>query len=216
MGRSESICGVILAAGASTRMGRDKALLPWPPPSAASPLTAQTFLSAAIQSLSSLTDMVIVVAGANEPNLLPIVYANAAFLVRNPDPNRGQFSSLQVGLQEVMNRGRDAAFVTLVDRPSAQIATIVKLRNAFLAAPNNIWAVVPEYGGKHGHPVLFAREMINAIVRAPATAVARDLEHQHQSHIEYVPVADPFVTTNIDTPEDYAALQTEVPRASLL
>lgn len=216
MGRSESICGVILAAGASTRMGRDKALLPWPPPSAASSLTGQTFLSAAIQSLSPLTDMVIVVAGENEPNLLPIVYATAAFLVRNPDPSRGQFSSLQIGLQEVMNRGRDAAFITLVDRPPAQTATVEKLRNAFLAARNSIWAVVPEYGGKHGHPVLFAREMIDAIVKAPATAVARDIEHQHQSRIEYVPVADPFVTANIDTPEDYAALQNEVPRATPL
>src|SRR5579884_289616 len=106
MPRSESICGVILAAGASTRMGRDKALLPWPPASGPQLGAPETFLSAAIHSLAPFSDMVIVVAGANEPNLLPIIYANAAFLVRNPDPDRGQFSSLQLGLQEVLNRGR--------------------------------------------------------------------------------------------------------------
>lgn len=210
MPRAESICGVILAAGASTRMGRDKALLPWPPASATSRLTAQTFLSAAIESLASFTDMVIVVAGANEPNLLPIVYAHAAFPVRNPDPDRGQFSSLQIGLQEVMNRGRDAAFVTLVDRPAAQLPTIGKLHDVFTASSTNIWAVVPEYGAKHGHPVLFAREMINAFLRAPASATARDIEHQHQSHVQYVVVDDPFVTANVDTPEQYEALQLQV------
>jgi molybdenum cofactor cytidylyltransferase len=193
-------------------MGRDKALLPWPPANAAGAQlrTPQTFLSAAIHSLAPFSDMVIVVAGANEPNLLPIVYTNAAFLVRNPDPDRGQFSSLQVGLQEVLNRGRDAAFVTLVDRPPASYSTIANLHQSFLSSSTNIWAVVPEYGGKHGHPVLFAREMIHAFLQAPASAIARDIEHRHRSHIEYVSVDDPFVTANIDTPEDYKALQLQV------
>ncbi len=62
-------------------------------------------------------DVVLVVVGKNEAALAPIVYANGASLVVNPDPERGQFSSLRVGLQEVLNRGRDAAMVTLVDRP---------------------------------------------------------------------------------------------------
>ncbi len=209
MGRSESICGVILAAGASTRMGRDKALLPWPPsavrPQDATPV--QTFLSAAIRSLYPYSDLVIVVAGVNESNLTPVVYANAAFVVRNPDPDQGQFSSLQVGLQEVLNRGRDAALVTLVDRPAAQPTTIEALRNVFAAAASDIWAIIPEYAGKHGHPVLFGREMIDCFLRAPIGSTAREIEHQHQAHIRYVPVDDPLVTANVDTPQDYAAIQ---------
>jgi len=80
--------------------------------SLAAPLPGQTppgtFLSAAIESLTPFTDMVIVVAGRNQANLAPIVYASGASLVVNPDPSRGQFSSLQTGLQEVLNRGRDA------------------------------------------------------------------------------------------------------------
>jgi molybdenum cofactor cytidylyltransferase len=209
MPRAESICGVILAAGASTRMGRDKALLPWPPISPGELAVGQTFLSAAIRSLTPFVDLVIVVSGANEPNLLPVVYSNAAFVVRNPDPDRGQFSSLQIGLQEVLNHGRDAALVTLVDRPPAEAATIENLRVAFMDAPSHVWAVVPEYDGKHGHPVLFAREMIHRILRAPAGSTARDVEHEQQQHIQYVPVSDPFVTANIDTPQDYANLQAQ-------
>src|SRR5260370_41552170 len=98
MALSPSFAGVILAAGASSRMGRDKALLPW---------QGSTFLLAAIQALRPLTEFVIVVAGENEAILAPIANAEAAFLVRNPDPSRGQLSSLQCGLENVLDRGRD-------------------------------------------------------------------------------------------------------------
>jgi molybdenum cofactor cytidylyltransferase len=212
MGRAASFCAVILAAGESTRMGRDKALLPWPP-SAGMGASGQTFLSAAIRALSPFNDMVIVVAGKNQEELAPLVYAAGESLVVNPAPERGQFSSLQVGLHEVLNRGRDAAMITLVDRPPVSAATLRKLFAAFEdAALREMWAVVPEHEGKHGHPVLVGREMIEAFLRAPATATAREVEHQNQERIEYVSVDDPLVATNIDTPQDYAALGEHVPR----
>jgi molybdenum cofactor cytidylyltransferase len=202
MGRTPAFCGVILAAGESSRMGRDKALLPWPPSA-----VVDTFLSAAIRLFFSHVDVVLVVAGKNEAALTPIVYANGASLVVNPDPARGQFSSLQVGLQEVLNRGRDAAIVTLVDRPPVQPATLATLEAAFeRATAHRKWAVIPEYQGQHGHPILLGREMLTAFLNAPETSNARDVEHAHQNEIEYVPVDDPLAALNIDTPEQYAAL----------
>jgi molybdenum cofactor cytidylyltransferase len=204
--RSPSFAGVILAAGKSSRMGRDKALLPWPPATGAQALN-ETFLSSAIRSLSRAADFVLVVVGKNEAALAPMVYANGASLVVNPDPGRGQFSSLQVGLHEVLNHGRDAAIITLVDRPPAAAATVQNLLGVFEGADQNIWAVVPEFSGKHGHPYLVGREMIEAFLRVPATSTARDIEHEHQEHIQYVRVDDPFVALNVNTPEDYAALQ---------
>jgi molybdenum cofactor cytidylyltransferase len=197
MALAPSFAGVILAAGASSRMGRDKALLPW---------RGGTFLSAAIRALQPLTDLVIVVTGANGAELAPIVNANAGFMVTNPNPERGQFSSLQTGLQEVLNRGRDAAIITLVDRPAPAAATITQIKNEFLAAGNGIWAVVPEYLGKHGHPIVIGREMINAFLKAPASTSAREVEHSLQSHVLYLPVADPLVAANVDTPEDFEKL----------
>jgi molybdenum cofactor cytidylyltransferase len=196
---------VILAAGESTRMGSDKALLQWPPSSIAGS-SGKTFLSAAIQSLNAYNDMVIVVVGKNEPNLSPVIYATGASLVQNSAPEQGQFSSLQVGLREVLNRGRDAAMVTLVDRPPVNAATLESLLATFQASADNIWAVVPEYRGKHGHPILIGREMIEVFLRAPATASARDIQHQYQQHIEYASVDDPFVAWNVDTPQDYESL----------
>jgi molybdenum cofactor cytidylyltransferase len=204
MSRSASFGGVILAAGESSRMGRDKALLPWPP--ASNPPGSQTFLSAAIRSLAPSVDFVVVVAGRNEAALAPIAYINGSSLLLNPDPSQGQFSSLQIGLREVLNRGRDAAIITLVDRPPARAETVQALRNAFESAPLNCWAVVPEVAGKHGHPYVAGREMIEKFLQAPPSVTARDIEHRHKEHIQYFPVDDPFVTLNINTPEDYAAL----------
>jgi molybdenum cofactor cytidylyltransferase len=200
-----SFCAVILAAGESSRMGRDKALLPWPPESSAS-VNRETFLSAAIRLFTPYVDVVLVVAGKNERDLAPIVYARGASLVVNPDPTRGQFSSLQAGLHEVLNRGRDAAMITLVDRPPVQPETIRFLARKFEQAAQSVWATVPEYQGKHGHPILAGREMIEAFLRAPAGSNAREVEHANQERIAYIPVEDPFVATNVDTPEQYAAL----------
>ena len=184
---------MILAAGASSRMGRDKALLPW---------RGTTFLEYAMTALAD-ADVIIVVAGANAARLTPLVDAAGAYLVINPQPERGQFSSLRVGLQEVLNRGRDAAMVTLVDRPAPAPETISKLKQAFLDSPAGAWAVIPQFAGRHGHPFIAGREMMEAFLRAPADSTARDVEHANQHHIRYVDVTDPLVIWNVDTPEDY-------------
>lgn len=202
MALSPSFAGVILAAGSSTRMGQDKATLPW---------QGGTFLDAAIRALQPVTELVIVVAGENEANLAPIVNSNAAFLVRNRFPQQGQFSSLQKGLEEVLNRGRDAAIVTLVDRPAPAIQTIQGIKDEFLSADDNTWAVVPEFNGRHGHPIVIGREMIDAFLRAPSGSNARDVEHARQSHIRYLPVTDPNVILNVDTPEDLEQLHSGSP-----
>jgi molybdenum cofactor cytidylyltransferase len=206
MQRAVSFAGVILAAGESSRMGTDKALLPWPPQMGERLPSRATFLSAAIRSLALSTDFVIVVAGKNEEAVKPVAFAEGASVVVNPEPDRGQFSSLQVGLHEVLNHGRDAAMITLVDRPPVGRATIELLRNVFEAAAPEIWAVVPAFEGKHGHPFLIGRELIEAFLQAPPTASAREIEHRFQDRIQYVEVEDPFVAININTPDDYAAL----------
>jgi molybdenum cofactor cytidylyltransferase len=207
MGKIAGLCGVILAAGESSRMGRDKALLPWPPQTAGM-THGETFLSSAIKLFLSHTDVVLVVVGKNKAELAPVIYANGASLVLNPDPTRGQFSSLRAGLQEVRNRGRDSAVVTLVDRPPVRLQTIRLLESAFeRAAAGRKSAVIPEYEGNHGHPILLANEMVEAFLRAPETSNAREVEHTHQDEIEYVPVDDPLVAINVNTPEQYAALQ---------
>ena len=200
MARAPSFAGVILAAGESSRMGSDKALLDW---------RGHSFLEATLELLAPHTQLTIVVAGKNSESLASIVYAKAGFLVMNSRPELGQFSSLQVGLQEVLNRGRDAALVALVDRPPCGSATVERLLGAFAEAHlQGKWAVVPECAGRHGHPIVVGREMIEAFLKAPATSSAREVEHALQDRILYLPVEDPLVAANVDTPEDYERLAT--------
>jgi molybdenum cofactor cytidylyltransferase len=162
-----------------------------------------TILSSAIQALSQVCDLVIVVAGNNASVLEPVVYGGGAFLVRNPQPELGQFSSLQTGLHDVLNRGRGDAMITLVDRPSASEATLTKLTVEFQKKAHGVWAIVPEYRGKHGHPILIGREMMEAFLRAPVTANAREIEHANQERVVYLAVEDSAVAANVDTPEEY-------------
>ena len=179
-------------------MGSDKALLQY---------AGRSFLAGAIQLLQSACDFVIVVTGSNIDLLRPVIYENSAYLVRNWQPELGQFSSLRLGLQAVLDRGRDAACVTLVDRPPAQAPTLAAVKQRFLStSPATTWATVPEFNGKHGHPVIFGREMIEVFLRANPASNARDIEHQHQNRVEYFPVDDPRVVLNINTPEEYSTL----------
>jgi molybdenum cofactor cytidylyltransferase len=118
---------------------------------------------------------------------------------------------MQIGLQEVLNRGRDGAVVALIDRPPVVPGTVRQLKHAMLGAPPEVWAVVPETmqgeQAVHGHPVVIGRDMMEAFLRAPAQSNARDVEHGHQQHIRYLSVDDPRVGMNIDTPEDYERLR---------
>jgi CTP:molybdopterin cytidylyltransferase MocA len=194
-----SYCGLILAAGSSSRMGRDKALLPWPAGS-----STGTFLSRAMDVLGPTTDRLIVVAGANEASLRGTVFARAGYLVVNPDPARGQFSSLRLGLQAVLDSGNDGAVVVLVDRPPVKRATIERLQQAFAElSEEDVWAVKPSYGGVHGHPLVMARDMIEALLRAPAESNARDVLTLKADHVRYVEVDDANVIRNVNTPEEY-------------
>jgi len=200
MSRSPALAGVILAAGSSSRMGRDKALLPW---------HGRTLLEGHINLLQAETDLVIVVVGENAEALKPVVWGNAASLAINPHPELGQFSSLRVGMEAVLNYGRDAAVIALVDRPPVSVETLRLLKSEFAkGVEEDMWAVVPEivteHGDEHGHPIIIGREMIEAFLRAPATSNARDVRHAHEERTRFIPVTDAAAATNWNTPEEYS------------
>jgi molybdenum cofactor cytidylyltransferase len=202
------MCGVILSAGASSRMGRDKALLPWPPAAPGSQKSeAGTLLSAAIAALKPFTETIVVVAGKNADNIASAAAANGASMVRNPAPERGQFSSLQVGLHEVLAHGFDAAMITLVDCPPLSGASMEKLTAAFgQALRNGMWGVAPEHKGKHGHPLVASRGLIDAFLAAPVPSNAREVKREHAEMIVAVAVSDSVLSIDVNTPEEYVAL----------
>jgi molybdenum cofactor cytidylyltransferase len=207
MDREYKICGVILSAGASLRMGRDKALLPWPPVALGASGSGETLLSAAIAALRPFTAAVIVVAGNNADLITPVIASNGASMVRNPAPERGQFSSMQVGLREVLARGYEAAMITLVDCPPLSRVSMEKLSQSFeLALANGRWGVAPEHNGRRGHPLVAGHDLIDAFLAAPVRSNAREIKRAHAEMIESVPVADSLLSVDVNTPDEYAML----------
>lgn len=188
-------------------MGSDKAMLPWPP--LASGVTSKagpTLLSAAILAFEPFTRLVVVVAGNNAQLISVTASACGAYMVRNPSPERGQFSSLQVGLKEALSRGCDSAMITPVDCPPLSADSLQRLSDSFQRAlPQGIWAVAPENDGKHGHPLLVSRELIAHFLDAPVTGNAREVLHAHAERIAYIPVPDSLQKAGLNTPEDYEA-----------
>jgi molybdenum cofactor cytidylyltransferase len=198
----QKFCGIILAAGESSRMGTQKPLLPWPPSTPGS-----TLLSALIAALKPFAEAVIVVAGKNAPQLAPIITATGAILVENPDPTRGQFSSLRTGLRAALDRGFTAAIVFPVDSPPLTAASLEKLCNAFrTATASGLWGVVPQKEGHRGHSLLANTSLIEAFLNSPADSNAKAVKQLHDDRIQYVEIDDPFFGLNINTPEDYAGL----------
>jgi molybdenum cofactor cytidylyltransferase len=200
------LAGLILAAGNSTRMGTDKAMLPWPPsPTGAADPPRPTLLSAALAAFAPLTFFNVVVAGRNAEAIAGTASACGAHLVRNPNPENGQFSSLRIGLRALLDHGAGAAMITPVDCPPLSAPSLELLRNAFLKSlAAGAWAVAPEHNGKHGHPLLAGRALIDAFLDAPITSNAREVLHTHASHVVYVPVPEPLAKAGLNTPEDYA------------
>jgi len=193
--RSFPIAGVILSAGASRRMGTPKALLRF---------GGETFLDRLIRLLSGETAPVIVVLGhqASEIRSSLECGAEARFVV-NPDPERGMLSSLQCGLEAVPGEAQAVMF-TPVDHPNLESSTLGTLVERFAAERAPV--TIPEYQGRHGHPVLIARPLIAELLALPATAQASDVIHRYGSETSYVAVDDPAVSTDIDDPAAYAEL----------
>ncbi len=212
MSSSEPLAGIILAAGASSRMGRPKALLPYPAalaPVPGWPAPAEaTFLSACAYKLLAACHRVWIVLGREAAAIrahhdaLPAAWPLE--WLRNPDPDRGQFSSLQIAVAAVLAAGGSVAAVAPVDRPAFSLATLRALAAAVSEAAPEVAIVKPVSGGRGGHPVVYRRPMLAAIAAASPGADARSLAHQPNFTALAVPVADPAVLLNLDRPEEYS------------
>jgi molybdenum cofactor cytidylyltransferase len=129
--------------------------------------------------------------------------AREARFVVNPNPERGMLSSLQCGLEAVPEEARGVMF-TPVDHPNLEALTLETLANRFEAERSPV--TIPEYQGRHGHPVLIARALIAELLALPPAAQASDVIHRYRSQTSYVAVDDPAVSTDIDDPAAYAEL----------
>ncbi|MGH9805205.1 MAG: nucleotidyltransferase family protein, partial [Candidatus Acidiferrales bacterium] len=139
------IAGVVLAAGASSRMGADKALLRW---------GEKTFLEHLLGVLRAAGAAPLrVVAGANAAAIEKAVALLPGELVVNHKWEQGQLTSLIAGLDSLPSEC-EAALVCLVDHPCVSSKLLRALMEKFRETRRAI--VVPTFEGRRGHPVLFA------------------------------------------------------------
>jgi molybdenum cofactor cytidylyltransferase len=189
---------IVLAAGASTRMGRPKALLP---------AGDRTFIRTILDTLreGGVPEAVVIVRPGHQAVIAEVEASNFGRAVINPRADEGQLSSLVAGLDAIDRPGVDAVLVTLVDVPLIEASTVRLLlaRAAGSAAP--ILRAV--HGGRHGHPVIFKRPLFVALRRADPAAGARAVVRAAApGDIEDVEAADPGVVEDVDTPSDYVRI----------
>jgi len=190
------IAGIILAAGASSRMGTPKALLDY---------RGESFVGRLVRVLGTSCNSVIVVLGYHTDVIRQQVPATATIVI-NPDPSRGQLSSLQTGLAALPPEADGFAFIP-VDSPAVLEDTVAKLARAFERRDPSTLFVIPRQSGKRGHPVIAVRSIAAELLALPSTAEAREVVHAHVDRTEYVEVDDPGIFTDVDDPEAYRLLK---------
>jgi CTP:molybdopterin cytidylyltransferase MocA len=147
-------------------------------------------LSELIEALNADTEMVLVAVGADAEALTPVVWAKAAYLVQL-SATASDADALRVMLQEVLNRGRDAALVAALDGRGLTAETVHRMVAAYCAAGDEIWAVVPEIEMQQGHPVLMGRRMIELFLRGQKWNAADEILSANLEHVRTVKAADP-------------------------
>lgn len=193
------IAAIVLAGGESTRMGSTKALLP--------DRKGRVFITRLLQTMSDAEFAdVIVVTGRVHADIVRAVSHGVprgltVTFARNPDPARGQLSSLLVGLDAAAKPGVRAALVTLVDVPFVGAATVRSVSAAYETTRAPI--VRPARGTQHGHPVIFDASLFDELRRADPGAGAKAVVHAHAAEILNLECTDEGAFTDIDTRDEY-------------
>ncbi len=206
------IRAIVLAAGASSRMGQAKAALPFGQ-------TGETVVARVVRTLlrGGVPD-VTVVAGAHIDAVvraMPVfartsgshVGPPSARVIEHSGWQQGQLSSLLAGLDAIDTPLLEAALVTLVDVPLVQPATVAAViaewrrTRAAIVRPADSSTPLRETGSRHGHPVIFDRSVFADLRAADLQAGAKSVFARHT--VVNVAVTDPGAFIDLDTPGDY-------------
>ncbi len=194
--RVPKFAAVILAAGASSRMGRPKLLLPWRETTVIGHLLVQWRELGAAQIAVVLRPGDAALAAE-----LDRLHFPAADRIANPQPERGMFSSIVCAANWTgWRRELSGWALVLGDQPHLQSETLRVLLKGF--ARNADAICQPAFAGHGAHPVILPRDLFAALPATPAATLKDFLKQVSGRRVQYV-VNDPGLTLDLDTPEDY-------------
>jgi len=187
---------ILLAAGASSRMGRPKLLLPW---------HDTTVIGRLISLWQTVGASQIAVVHRPDDGPLSAELDRLGFprhdRIVNPRPEDGMFSSIRCAARW---NGWDPAIshwaIALGDQPQLAVATLRALLDGAAQYPSNLCQ--PTSGGKNGHPVILPRDVFGDLKQTGA-ATLKDFLKPFSGRTVYCPVTDPGLLLDMDTPEDY-------------
>jgi len=187
---------IVLAAGASTRMGRPKALIP---------VGGRPMLERVLATLKeAAVDRVVLVLGHRAAEVRDALTISDAVTVENPEYSEGLGSSLRVGVRAAPPGSRHLAIV-LADQPFVSPTTLEHL--ALRAAKGDGKIFIPTYKGVRGNPVVFDAGLASEAERIEGDVGCRAMFPRHLQDIREVPVDDPGILLDIDTEAELAAVE---------
>lgn len=187
------IVAVVLSAGESSRMGSPKALLP---------LGGRLFIERIVSVLErSRVGKIIVVLGHNAQEIEPKIVHLPVTIVVNRDYEQGQLSSLLAAIRSLESDKVDGILVHLVDHPLLKASLVDRMIHLFYESGKLI--VVPAFGGRRGHPVIFSSRLFPELLKTPLELGAKSVVHSHRDDTLEVETEDQGVVVDIDTPEEY-------------
>ena len=195
------IAALVLAAGASRRLGRPKQLEPW---------GRTTLLGHVLEQVEDFpVDETWVVIGANAESVLAEIGERAVGVVENPEWEEGLASSLRVGLDAVARSSRaDAVLILLGDQPAVRRDVVVELIERHRRT--NRMAVVPKYRYSWGNPVLVDRALWPRLMSLDGDEGAQRLLKAHPEWVDEV-WFDSLPPRDVDTPADVEELRPRRP-----
>lgn len=196
---SLSVGLILLAAGASTRMGSSKQLLPY---------RGRSLLRYMAEvALTSCCEPIIVVLGSNAAQIQQEINDLPLQIVENEQWSEGMSSSIRAGVKQItaLNQHLDAVVIMLCDQPLVTSSILNQLIEAYQIAQSLV--VASAYTNTLGVPALFSQRLFPELLSLTAKVGAKNLIRQYINQVYQVPFPEGVI--DVDTPEDYQQLHFE-------